>query len=178
MEIIVFPSEGAEEFSVYVKTPIGTNLDKTSKKLKEIEKMLDLISKDEIGSYTSIIGTHGDIIEQSNLAYIRINLTPFSTRSRTASQIVEELNLKTISLKGFSEIVYDVKDSGPSSSKPIYRIKFMAVAVLVFKTVIAHKPQQCFSAVTYPSACCGVVELMFIYNLICYFITTNLPTKL
>jgi len=36
----------------------------------------------------------------------------------------------------------------------------MAVAVLVFKTAIAHKPQQCFSAVTYPSACCGVVDLI------------------
>jgi len=39
--------------------------------------------------------------------------------------------------------------------KPIYRMKFMAVAVLVFKTAIAHKPQQCFSAVTYPKLAVG-----------------------
>ena len=119
MEIIVFPSEGAEEFSIFVKTPIGANLERTSDRLKEIEEVLNTVSKDEISSYTSIIGSHGDIIEQSNLAYIRINLTPFSTRERNANQIVEELNEKTKKLKGFSEVIYDVKDSGPSSSKPI-----------------------------------------------------------
>lgn len=112
MKIIVFPSESAEEFSIFIKTPIGTNLNKTSEMVKEIEKMISKLSKNELGSYTTTIGTHGSVIEQPNMAHIRINLTPSSTRERDANQILEDLEKQTKILKGFTGITYDVNDAG------------------------------------------------------------------
>ena len=119
MEIITFSSKGAEEFAIHISLPIGSQLEKTSEKVKEIEALIEKLPKHEIGSYVTIIGSMDDFQSSQNVASIRVNLTPFSTRKRTADQIIDELRNQSVELEGFENIVYDVNDSGPAPAKPI-----------------------------------------------------------
>ncbi|MCP4138642.1 MAG: efflux RND transporter permease subunit, partial [bacterium] len=119
LKIIVFPSEGAEEFVAYMETPIGTPVDKTSLAVKKVEDIVNTLSRDEVSSYMTLIGNQEGAVSQSHIAMIRINLTPFSTRSRNAEEIANELREKSLHLKDFSSFRFDVKESGPSPEKPV-----------------------------------------------------------
>ncbi len=119
MSFNAFPSEGAEEFAIYMETPRGTTLKDTSKQVKAIEKSLEKIPKNEIATYTTVIGTQLGELEESNLAMISVDLAPFSERDRTADQIAGELRELTKNLKGFEKLRFDVNESGPSPDKPI-----------------------------------------------------------
>lgn len=114
MKIELFPSKGAEDFTIHVETPIENPLSKTALKIKEIESHIESLPKTEIVSYTSHIGR-----EETNRASIAVNLTPYSTRERNANEIVAELRDNFKNIKDVSNIVCDVSESGPNPAKPV-----------------------------------------------------------
>jgi len=54
-----------------------------------------------------------------NYAWIGVALTPYSERTRTADEIVEELRLNAGKLEGIEKIVFEVEGGGPPMGRPI-----------------------------------------------------------
>ena len=123
MKFILFPSEMADSFYMFVELPTGTSLQATSDKVSEIEELIAGIPEDELASFNTRIGTdYSEIFvmaESENCAVARVRLTPFSERSRNASQIVEELRQKTDEIEGIEKIAYFTESGGPPVGKPV-----------------------------------------------------------
>jgi multidrug efflux pump subunit AcrB len=119
MDFILFPQRGAEQFWVLVELPMGSSLQSTSEKVKEIETLIEEIPAEELDNYVTRVGLIGWVGRAENYVQIVVNLTPFSTRNRTASQIVEELRAKTDGLDGYEKITYQVYAGGPPVGKAI-----------------------------------------------------------
>ena len=120
MKFILFPSEMADHFYIGTELPIGTSLQATSDKIKVIEEMVANLPEDELASFTTRIGTNPFInAESENYAFISVNLTPYTKRSRTADEIVEALRQKTDELEGHGDILYLIETGGPPVGKPI-----------------------------------------------------------
>ncbi|MBL7073980.1 efflux RND transporter permease subunit [candidate division KSB1 bacterium] len=120
MKFILFPSEMADHFFIGNELPTGTPLQTTSDKMKEIEVLVADLPDDELASFTTRIGTNPFInAESENYAYISVNLTPYTGRSRTADEIVEALRQKTDELQGQGKIFYLISTGGPPVGKPI-----------------------------------------------------------
>lgn len=123
MKFILFPSEMADSFFMFIELPTGTSLQATSDKVSEIEELIAGIPEDELASFNTRIGTdYSEIFvmaESENCAVARVRLTPFSERSRNAGQIVEELRQKTNEIEGIEEIAYFTESGGPPVGKPV-----------------------------------------------------------
>jgi multidrug efflux pump subunit AcrB len=122
MSFSLFPSQMADEFSIFVDLPSGSSLDATSKKIEEIEALVAALPDDELDSYSTRIGRKEgwyQVGENENWAAVGVNLTPFSERKRDADQIVEELRAETDALEGFDEIVYYIDAGGPPVGRAV-----------------------------------------------------------
>jgi len=122
MKFILFPSEMADSFYMLIELPSGTSLRATSERVREIEELVATLPEEEMASFNTRIGIKYEVFttaESENYAAMRINLTPFSERSRNADQIAEELRQKTNQLEGFEEIVYSIESGGPPVGKPV-----------------------------------------------------------
>ncbi|MFC1669962.1 efflux RND transporter permease subunit [Spirochaetota bacterium] len=119
LKIFLFPTSGADYMTIDFETEIGTSLDATSNRVREIEKILAKMPKKDVLSYTSIIGRKGKSFEQENYATISLYLTPYSSRDRVADEIAEDLKKKFRSVKGFRKILFNVQASAPNPRKNI-----------------------------------------------------------
>jgi len=119
MDFILFPQRGAEQFWMLVELPMGSSLRSTAEKVKDIEAIINDIPADELDNYVTRVGLIGWVGRGENYAQIVVNLTPFSHRSRTANQIVEEMRKKTDVLEGYEKITYQVYAGGPPVGKAI-----------------------------------------------------------
>ncbi|MFW2371892.1 MAG: efflux RND transporter permease subunit, partial [Gammaproteobacteria bacterium] len=121
MDFVLFPSSNAEQFMILIETPIGSSLKATSDKAREIETVINAMERSELDSYVTRIGTFGDMgsSERENNASIFVNLTPFSNRTRTADEIVDELKATTQALSGFEKLTFAIESGGPPVGRPI-----------------------------------------------------------
>lgn len=120
IKFIMFPSEMAESFNIGTELPIGTPLHVTSEKIRDLERMVAEIPENELSSYTTRIGSNPFLgAEAENYGFISVNLTPYTDRSRTADEIVEELRNKSNGLRGHGEITYMIETGGPPVGKPV-----------------------------------------------------------
>jgi multidrug efflux pump subunit AcrB len=119
MPIDIFPSDGAEHFTIYVETAVGTSLEGTADVVVALEELLDELPAVEIDSYFTLVGTRGGLLTQDHLAVVYVNLTPFSARDRRAAEIVEALRPAAEAVAGVERVALDVRDSGPAPEKPV-----------------------------------------------------------
>lgn len=120
MKFILFPSDSAQEFYILVEMPTGTPLAVTSSKIMEIENIIAQLPDDELASFNTRIGVDVRLnAESESYGAMAVFLTPYTERSRTADQIVEELRSKTNNLSGFKSIVYSINTGGPAVGKPV-----------------------------------------------------------
>ena len=123
MDFVLFASKGAEKFYTSVELPIGTSLQATSDKMKKLEQLVEQFPDDEIDSYTLRVGASStDIIdvESENMAFLTVNLTPFSSRKRQADEIVDELRQQTFAqIEGVKSMVFYIEVGGPPTGQPI-----------------------------------------------------------
>jgi multidrug efflux pump subunit AcrB len=120
IKFILFPSESAQQFYIMVEMPIGTPLETTSAKIGEIEDIISQLPREELASFNTRIGV--DVIlnaESESYGAMAVILTPYTERTRTADQIVEDVRSKTDKLTGFKEINYSINTGGPPVGKPI-----------------------------------------------------------
>lgn len=121
MRFVLFPNSAADSFNIYVETPVGSSLEMTSDRVREIERYLADLPDDILASFTTKIGTHGDRQpgENEHWGMIRVNLTPYARRDRPAEDVVEHLRRSTDSIPGFDNIVYNIEAGGPPVGQPI-----------------------------------------------------------
>jgi multidrug efflux pump subunit AcrB len=119
MDFILFPTKGAERFTIYIECPRGTSLHATSEKVKEVEEIVSTLPYDELDTYITRVGVIGWVGRGENYAHILVGLTPFSERTRTADQIIEYIRGRTERLEGFEKITYEIDAGGPPVGKAI-----------------------------------------------------------
>ncbi|HSG28862.1 MAG TPA: efflux RND transporter permease subunit, partial [Candidatus Krumholzibacterium sp.] len=120
IKFVLFPSETADHFYIGTEQPIGTPLLTTADRIKAIERLVEQLPKDELSSFTTRIGTNPFIhAEVENYAYISINLTPYTKRTRTAEEIVESLREKTDSMEDLGKVLFEIVSGGPPVGKPV-----------------------------------------------------------
>lgn len=121
MPLILFPATAADTFRVFVELPQDAALRRTSDKVAEIEGIIAGLPDDEVESFASRIGSHGrrQPGESNHWGFVRVNLTPYSERERTADVIVDSLRSMTDTLSGVSDIFYKIDAGGPPVGQPI-----------------------------------------------------------
>jgi len=123
MNFILFPASTAERIYVRTESHPGTSLEASGQKIKQIERIIDKISKEDLSSYVTRVGVlagqHGYFRPGVNFSTIELNLTPFGKRKRSAAEITEYLREKTKNLKDFTSIRFEVAEGGPPVGAPI-----------------------------------------------------------
>jgi multidrug efflux pump subunit AcrB len=121
MDFVLFPAEAADAFEIMVELPSGSSLEATSEKLRELENLVSTIPENELSSYVTRIGNHGELQlgENENWAYVAVYLTPISAGRRTANEITESLRQKAKEIVGISKLSFQVQSGGPPVGRPI-----------------------------------------------------------
>ncbi|MEE9553872.1 MAG: efflux RND transporter permease subunit [candidate division Zixibacteria bacterium] len=126
MQFILFPGNVADSFFITIELPIGSSLNATSDKVKEIENIINGLPESELDSYWTLVGSQGGGLggvtppgESENWALIYATLTPFSKRQRSAENIVESIRKETDKLEGLDAVRYIVEGGGPPVGRPI-----------------------------------------------------------
>ena len=119
---VLFPSNQAEQMFIELEMPVGTSLETTSKKARELESYLLELPEDEVDSFSTKIGFKGrdedHLSESIRYSQIAIYLTPYRLRSRTAEDIANELRKKMKIIKE-GKIAINVMGGGPPVGRPI-----------------------------------------------------------
>ncbi|KAA3608844.1 MAG: efflux RND transporter permease subunit [Calditrichaeota bacterium] len=120
MKMILFPGGMARQFYIMMELPIGTPLETTSDKVKEVEALISELSETELVAFNSRIGINVSIgAESENFAAMSVLLTPYTQRERRAEEIVDSLRELTKNLNGFSKITYEILTGGPPVGKAV-----------------------------------------------------------
>jgi multidrug efflux pump subunit AcrB len=121
MDFILFPSKGADYFTIVLRLPVGSSIDATADKMTKVDSLVMALPDSEVASFVTRIGGYGDVVdfEGEHYAGVAVSLTPFSQRDRTADDIVEELRGKIDALGEFEHITFYVDAGGPPVGKPV-----------------------------------------------------------
>ncbi len=121
MDFVLFPTQSADELYILAELPSGSSLEHTSEKIGQVEKIVAALPADELNSYITRVGTHGqfNLGENENWALIGVYLTPFAKRVRNADEVVESLREQTAKLGGFKKFTYVIDSGGPPVGRPI-----------------------------------------------------------
>jgi multidrug efflux pump subunit AcrB len=121
MDFVLFPTQSADELYLLAELPSGSSLEHTAEKIAEAERVVAALPDNELNSYITRVGTHGqfNLGENENWALIGVYLTPFAKRDRNADQIVESLREQTDRLEGFTKFTYVIDSGGPPVGRPI-----------------------------------------------------------
>ena len=121
MDFVLFGAKGANAFYAYLELPIGTSLQATADKMREIETIINALPEGEVESYALRIGASADLIdtESEHIASLSVNLTPYATRQRTANEIVEAVRENMSQVQGLHQSTFFIDVGGPPTGKPI-----------------------------------------------------------
>ncbi len=123
MNFILFPTKGAEVFLVGMELPIGSSLEATSDKVRQVEGIIADLPENELESFLARAGRllilDAPPRDGEHYGSIIVNLTPWSARSRTADEIVESLRQKINTISGFNKITFSVASGGPPTGKAV-----------------------------------------------------------
>jgi multidrug efflux pump subunit AcrB len=121
MDFVLFPTKGAHRFFINLELPMGSSLEATSEKVREVEQIVGRLPRGELESCLTKVGMAGypPYGQAGYYAMIEARLTPYSRRQRSADEIVEELRAQTDRLEGYEEIIYQVDAGGPPVGKPV-----------------------------------------------------------
>ena len=113
-------NKNIESIDGTLEMPIGTSLEATSDKVREIENIIESMPEGEIQSYLTQIGTGGFRSSTSpHLATLTINLAPQSELHRPVSRIIAEFREKTSHIQDVEAFTVGVSARGPVSGEPI-----------------------------------------------------------
>ncbi|MCK5305664.1 MAG: efflux RND transporter permease subunit [Candidatus Omnitrophica bacterium] len=127
MNFVLFGSEEAiEQFYIRAEAPVGTNLYKTNELIGQIEKKVAVLPDDQLDSYITQVGMIGmgwmfdEYGKQgSHVAQVTVNLTPFNTRDKTVSEIIENLRSGLKDVSGFEKVYFEKEKEGPPVGKAV-----------------------------------------------------------
>ena len=123
MRFILFPQGTIAQFSIVVKGQSHHSLEQTHQIIKDIEKEVGTISKQEVLDYTSISGQlssrRGRGVTGNQYGQVRVYLSESNQRNRSADQIISEIKQKLPEMpEGFMVNVRKSR-AGPPVGKPV-----------------------------------------------------------
>ncbi|MEK9656962.1 MAG: efflux RND transporter permease subunit [bacterium] len=124
IDFILFPNESAEQIDINYELEVGTSLEKTAEKTKELEKIIHQLNTKERKAYFSKIGMSWDaeneVISRShNNGVISLYLTKWDSKRRTAKEIQYELEPKLKAIKDIKKMNITTESGGPPVGAPI-----------------------------------------------------------
>ncbi len=89
--------------------------------MKEIETIVENLPEEELDTYVTRIGTLSWVWagEGENYGLIKVGLTPFSERTRTVDEIVEEIRAGSGDVDGIARLLFYIDAGGPPVGKPV-----------------------------------------------------------
>ena len=116
VEKTFLPEQDESRFSVRFKTPLGSNIDYTYRKLLEIENVLSEYQDFTKGVFSSIgLGSKGQV----NSGYISVMLKDKSDRELSQSEIIKEIKKDFDSLSGVKAFISAPSIAGGRRSEPL-----------------------------------------------------------
>ena len=122
---VLFPPGSVELIFVSLEAPTGTSLEKMVDLVTPVENTINELPDHELLDFMTSIGIiqQGTIDPQtrrgSHYAHIRIALTSKLKRSRTATEIIEQLRASIGRPEGFNSISFEFAREGPPQGRPI-----------------------------------------------------------
>ncbi len=123
--IQMFPSHGIEIFFVRAEAKLGTSLEETARRFKEIEKIVDRLPDEELKNHVLIAGIvqqdayDQDTLRGSHVGQLIVYLTPETDRERKTQAIMDQIRKDITSVKGFERVWLDEVRPGPPQGKPV-----------------------------------------------------------
>ncbi len=92
-----FPEEDEGQFTITVKTPVGTGIDYTNDRLSAVESLLE--EYEDIESYFTIMGS-GNPVKAVNIGIVYVRLTPSNVRGYKQYEIIPILRERLNKIPG------------------------------------------------------------------------------
>ncbi|PKL15964.1 MAG: AcrB/AcrD/AcrF family protein [Spirochaetae bacterium HGW-Spirochaetae-5] len=126
MKLILFPPGGVEVLTIKAEGPTGIGVQNMNERLKKIEEKVAALPEGELDTFTTKAG----IIQEnpsdpftkmgSNYGIIMVYLTPFSSREREASEILDALRKDSADLESvFTKLEFAMVKTGPPVGKAV-----------------------------------------------------------
>jgi multidrug efflux pump subunit AcrB len=126
MKLILFPPGGVEVLTIKAEGPTGIGVQDMNLRLKKIEEKVAALPDGELDTFTTKAG----IIQEnpsdpftkmgSNYGIIMVYLTPFSSREREASEILDALRKDSADLDStFTKLEFSMVKTGPPVGKAV-----------------------------------------------------------
>ena len=111
--------KNVDTIDLTLELPLGTALEVTSEKTKELEAILLGFPKAEISSFSATIGSGGRrSVQAGHLAMLTINLPPSSEMTRTADEISADIREQAAAIEGV-ELTFKKTMRGPPTGDAI-----------------------------------------------------------
>ncbi len=112
--------KNVESLNITVQMPLGTALEITSEKVREIEQIVTAFPKTEISSYTATIGSGGRrSVPGGHLATLTLYIPPASELTRPVKSIMQNLRQKFSTVQGVEKLVLGMRVHGPPTGEAI-----------------------------------------------------------
>ena len=118
----LYAGEEVNGFQVRVKMPTGTNLDTTEATLREFERAIATLPKEEIRSANATAGlvmTDTDWVFRTDMAQIWLDLPMSYDRKRSTDDIMKDLRQRLLRISGPVSIELAKINTGPPVGKPV-----------------------------------------------------------
>ncbi len=126
LQTVLFPQEDPNIFFIVIETPRNTPLETTSRKIVEIEKIVDeVVPARARQSVVTRIGHHdtdvyGDSLGRyDNWALLSVYLHPSEERDVLSEDLMEKLEKRFEGLAGYERLSVIAQDDSPPVGKPI-----------------------------------------------------------
>ena len=116
----LFPGEDFPQFYVKAEMPPSYGLQETTAIIAQLEDAAKKLPDHELDAIVSNVGLHtptSGLLESvtygSNFGELIVELTPKQQRSRSVSEVIEELRSKTTHISGIEELNFITQEGGP-----------------------------------------------------------------
>ena len=112
--------KNVETVNMTLEMPLGTALETTSEKMREIEAILAAFPKTEISAYATTIGSGGwRSAAGSHLATLTLYLPPASELTRPVNEIVADVRQQTDAIPGPQKLTIGMTVKGPPTGNAV-----------------------------------------------------------
>ncbi len=124
MPFVLFPSGDSDSFSIQMKTPSGTILNRTEALVAPVEMAVCKLPKSELKDFITTVGfqyDHGGYhhLYGSEYAEIVVQLVPLEERKRTNEEILSQLKTELGQVNGFEMMSFIPLSDGPPVGRPV-----------------------------------------------------------
>ncbi len=110
-----------KSLGITLEMPLGTDLESTSEKMRELEACIAAFPKSEIQSYSASIGSSGGFrgVQSEHYGTLTLHLPPSSEITRPVNEIIADIRRQIASIQGVKQITIGITRRGPPTGKAV-----------------------------------------------------------